>query len=91
MVGALGPDRVHVVDAGDFFAEPEPVWAEVARFLNLPGDVVPQFRRHNARPRSSLDPGVRRWLEAQFEDADERLAQWWQRTPSWRREQPRQT
>ncbi len=84
-VDAVGPDRVHVIDAEDFFTDPLPVWAGVLAYLGLAAAPGPEFRQHNARPRSALDPALRRRLAARFEDADARLAQWWQRTPSWRR------
>jgi hypothetical protein len=63
---------------------PGDVWAEVTGFLGISeADVV--FEKHNARPRSKLDPALRDKLRSQFEESDERLAQWWGRTPSWRR------
>ncbi|MBO0863535.1 MAG: sulfotransferase domain-containing protein [Mycobacterium sp.] len=85
MVDAVGRERVHVVDAEDFFTDPWPTWREVVDFLALSADPMPEFRRHNARPRSTLAPSVRRTLEDRFADSDERLAQWWGRIPSWRR------
>ncbi len=81
---ALGRERVHVVDAEDFFTDPVPVWDEVSRFAGLSG-YLPVFQRHNARPRSSMPDDVRDRLRAGFADSDERLAVWWGRTPSWRR------
>jgi sulfotransferase family protein len=84
MTAALGRDRVHVVDAEDFFTQPEPVWDEVRNFVGLsPAD--PVFEQHNARPRSSMADSLRTTLRAQFEDSDARLARWWGREPSWRR------
>lgn len=85
MVGAVGAERVHVVDAEDFFTNPIPVWEEVTGFLGLSASPVPEFKQHNARPRSALGDALRRRLEQEFEDSDARLAQWWGRTPSWRR------
>ncbi|MGH3497061.1 MAG: sulfotransferase domain-containing protein [Nocardioidaceae bacterium] len=82
----LGRDRLLVVDSGDFFTDPEPVFAEVRGFLGLRphGGIV--FERHNARHRSPMEPGLRRRLEAHFAPYDERLVAWWGRVPSWRRE-----
>ncbi len=85
MVDAVGRDRVNVVDAEDFFSDPAPVWRQVTSFLGLPVHQGPEFRRHNARPRSALDESLRQELQARYAEADDRLAQWWGRTPSWRR------
>lgn len=84
LVAALGRDRVLVVDAEDFFTDPEPVWDEVVAFLGV-SRAAPVFKRHNARPRSAMAPGVRAALDERFAEADQRLAAWWGRTPSWRR------
>ena len=80
----LGRDRMLVIDAQDFWTEPEEQWADVLDFLGLP-PVPVTFERHNARKRSPMDDALRARLEAQFEPYDERLASWWGRTPSWRR------
>jgi hypothetical protein len=85
MVEALGPERVHVVDADDFFTNPEPVYNGVVDFLGLPREQGREFRRHNARPRSAMSESLRRELGERFVEADQELAQWWGRTPSWRR------
>jgi hypothetical protein len=85
MESAVGRDRLHVVDAEDFFTDPEPVWREVVAFLGLSDESVPVFERHNARPRSAMPETLREQLTEEFVDDDERLAKWWGRTPSWRR------
>ena len=82
---AVGRDRMHVVDAEDFFTDPEPVWAGVVRFLGLPTDQVPRFERHNARARAPMPDSLRRQLSDGFADDDAALADWWGRVPSWRR------
>ncbi len=84
MISELGRERVHVVDADDFFADPRPVWDEVRQFAGLSA-ADPVFEQHNARPRSSMSPTLSAQLREQFAESDERLAQWWGRTPSWRR------
>ncbi|MFC7326713.1 sulfotransferase domain-containing protein [Marinactinospora rubrisoli] len=81
----LGRDRLYVVDSGDLFTDPEPVFAEVELFLGLPHRPDIRFERHNARPRADMDPALRARLEEYFAPHDERLAAWWGRTPSWRR------
>jgi hypothetical protein len=83
LAAAVGRDNVHVVDADDFFTNPEPAWRGVVRFLRLPDDQLPTFERHNARPRSPMPESLRRSLRAKFAEADEALAGWWGRVPSW--------
>ena len=85
MVAAMGHDRVCVIDAGDFFADPLDGWRVVTDFLRLDDARIPVFGRYNARPRSAMPASVRRFLEQRFEDSDARLARWWDRVPSWRR------
>ncbi|WP_333563673.1 sulfotransferase family protein [Nocardiopsis suaedae] len=80
----VGRERMFVVDAERFFAEPERHFPELEEFLGVrhcPGVV---FGHHNARPRAELPERLRRRLEDAFADSDERLAEWWGRTPSWR-------
>jgi hypothetical protein len=81
----VGRERMCVVDSGDFFVDPEPVFDEVREFLGLTpcSDIV--FEQHNARQRSPLDDDLRRRLMDHYAPYDEELAAWWGRTPSWRR------
>jgi hypothetical protein len=81
----VGRDRVLVVDSGDFFTTPEPVYDAVTEFLGLPRAPYPAFERHNARPRSALPEALRRELADYFEPYDERLTTWLGQPPSWRR------
>lgn len=81
----FGADRIHVVDSGDFFAKPEPVYDGVLDFLGLPRNGYPEFERHNARPRSPMPTALRARLEEYFAPHDERLATWLRGVPSWRR------
>jgi hypothetical protein len=78
-------DRIHVIDSGDFFADPGPVYDQVLDFLGLPhrGDIV--FTPRNARPRSPMPETVRSALEEHFRPYDERLTAWLGHEPSWRR------
>jgi len=80
----FGSDRVHVVDSGRFFTEPEPVYDGVLDFLGLRGHGYPVFERHNARPRSPMPDALRATLGEHFLPYDERLARWLGRPPSWR-------
>ncbi len=81
----IGAEKVHVVDAEDFFTDPLPVWTEVVDFLGLPSATPPPFEKHNARPRAPMADSLRTSLEDGYVASDERLAAWWGRTPSWRR------
>lgn len=83
--GLFGRDRIHVIDSGDFFADPGPVYDAVLDFLGLPGSYPAAFERHNARPRSPMPASVRAGLEEYYRPHDERLASWLGREPSWRR------
>jgi Sulfotransferase domain len=83
--GAVGGDRIHVVDSGDFFAKPEPEYDAVLDFLGLRGHGYPEFERHNARPRSPMPEVLRAELASYFEPFDEQLTTWLGKVPSWRR------
>lgn len=81
----VGRDRLCVVDSGDFFTDPAPVFAQICDFLGLPVAPGIAFEQHNARRRSPMADQLRDRLSAHFEPYDERLAQWWGDAPSWRR------
>jgi hypothetical protein len=82
----FGRERIHVVDSGDFFANPGPIYDGVLTFLGLPAGAQPDFKPRNVRPRSSPMPGsVRDALQQHYRPHDERLAGWLGREPSWRR------
>jgi hypothetical protein len=81
----FGRDRLHVVDSGDFFTDPESVYDGVLAFLDLPNRGYPAFKRRNARPRSPMPDSVRATLEKHYGPYDERLAAWLGHEPSWRR------
>ncbi|MGH8793197.1 MAG: sulfotransferase [Stackebrandtia sp.] len=82
----VAPERMLVIDSGDFFADPEPVYHRILRFLGLPWLGDPEFAKHNARPRSAPDDlAVDAELRRGFAPYDVRLTEWLGRTPSWRR------
>jgi hypothetical protein len=81
----FGRDRVLVIDSGDFFTDPGPVYDQVLEFLDLPHRGRPAFTPQNARPRSPMPESVRVRLEEHYRPHDERLAAWLGREPSWRR------
>jgi len=80
----VGRDRVHVVDSGRFFTDPEPVYDGVLEFLGLRRHGYPVFERHNARPRSPMPETLRATLNDRFLPSDERLTRWLGQPPSWR-------
>jgi hypothetical protein len=77
-------NRIHVVDSGLFFTNPEPVYDEVLDFLGLSNHGYPAFERHNARPRSPMPETLRATLSEHFQPHDEQLVRWLGRAPSWR-------
>jgi hypothetical protein len=81
----VGRDRMLVIDSGDMWADPAPVFDQLCDFLGLKSWQPESFDQHNARPRSGMDDDLRRTLATGYEDADERLGEWLGRTPSWRR------
>lgn len=81
----VGRERLCVVDSGDFFVDPQPVFDQVRAFLDLQPTHGIVFERHNARQRSPMSDGLRARLEEHFAPYDEALGHWWGRTPSWRR------
>ncbi|HEX9064068.1 MAG TPA: sulfotransferase [Streptosporangiaceae bacterium] len=81
----VGRERLHVVDSGDFFTKPEPVYDAVLDFLGLPRHEYPEFERHNARPRSPMVAGLHDELSEYFAPYDDRLVSWLGQIPSWRR------
>jgi hypothetical protein len=85
LAGIFGRDRIHVVDCGDFFAAPGPVYDQVLDFLGLPRRGDPDFTPQNIRPRSPMPASVRAALADHFRPHDERLAAWLGHEPSWRR------
>jgi hypothetical protein len=80
----FGRERVHVVDSGRFFTDPEPVYDGVLEFLGLRQHGYPVFERHNARPRSPMPDTLRARLDEHFQPYDERLTDWLGHAPSWR-------
>ena len=78
----FGAERIHVVDSGDFFTRPEPVYDGVLDFLGLPHRGYPAFERYNARPRSAMPESLHAKLDEHFLPFDERLARWLGDIPS---------
>jgi hypothetical protein len=85
-VAALGPDRVHVVDADRFFADPVPHFAALQERLGLTPWTPPVVERWNARPADPLPPDEHAALLDHFADSDTVLAAYLDEAPSWRSE-----
>ncbi len=81
----FGADRILVLDSGDFFTTPEPVYERVLAFLGLRRHDNTAFERHNARARAPMPDDLRARLSKEFADSDERLTSWLGTVPSWRR------
>jgi hypothetical protein len=82
---ALGPDRVLVVDADRFFAEPYPAFAEIQDWLGLPAWRPERVEKLNARPREPMPAALRTRLMAEFEQSDRALVPLLGTEPRWRR------
>ncbi|MBM7518322.1 sulfotransferase family protein [Nocardioides nitrophenolicus] len=88
-VAALGPDRVHVVEADELFADPVPVYVDLQRRLGLPVHRPERVGRWNERPGAPLPPELEERLRRHYDDHDASLAELLGRVPSWRKEAPR--
>ena len=81
----VGRERMLVLDADQFFADPKPVYDGVLDFLGVPHLGYPEFDQHNARPQPvPVSDETRAMLTAHFAPWDAALTQWLGRTPSWR-------
>ncbi|MDN4161716.1 sulfotransferase family protein [Nocardioides abyssi] len=83
-VAALGPDRVHVIDADRFFADPVAQFATLQRRLGLSPWTPATVERWNARPADPLPPDEHAELLGLFADSDAVLVRYLDEAPSWR-------
>lgn len=83
-VDALGAERVHVVDADRFFAEPVLEFVRLQRRLGLSPWVPPAVERWNARPAEPAGIDDHAALLRHFERSDRELGALMDRPPSWR-------
>jgi hypothetical protein len=81
----LGADRVHVVDADDFFADPVTQLEELTSWLGLSPWTPSTVEQWNARPGDAMTDQLRAELRQHFEPFDRRLEELTGRVPSWRR------
>jgi hypothetical protein len=80
----LGRDRVYVMDAHRFFAEPADEVGRLLDWLGLPRVVPADVGRENARARTPMPEALRTRLREYFEPYDAALADWLGGPPSWR-------
>ncbi|ACY96598.1 MULTISPECIES: sulfotransferase domain-containing protein [Thermomonospora] len=81
----FGRERVLVLFAEDFFADPASVYDRIIDYLGLPSWRPSSFERHNARPGSALPKALQERLRKHFEPYDEKLAEMLGTVPPWRR------
>lgn len=81
----LGDDRVYVLDADDFYAEPMLQIEALTAWLGLDPWVPSAVEQWNARPGDALTTELRAQLRDHFEPFDEQLEVLTGRVPSWRR------
>jgi O-antigen/teichoic acid export membrane protein len=84
LVEAVGPARVHVVEADTFFADPEAEFVRLQRWLELPIWLPPSVGRWNAQPGAPLAEEVRASLMDRFAEQDAVLAGLLGHAPAWR-------
>ena len=81
----LGDDRVYVLDADDFFAQPLLQVEALTAWLGLAPWVPSAVEKWNARPGDALTAELRAHLREHFEPFDQELEALTGRVPSWRR------
>jgi hypothetical protein len=84
LIDELGRDRVYVVDADVFFADPVEEFERLRSWLGLPAWRPGKVEQWNAQPRTPMSPELRERLDRYFEPYDARLAEQMGRPPSWR-------
>jgi sulfotransferase family protein len=84
LIDHLGADRVYIVDADVFFADPAREFDRLRSWLGLPEWQPEKVAQWNAQPRTPMAPELRARLERYFEPYDARLAEQMGRAPSWR-------
>ena len=82
---AFGRERVLVLEADAFFADPLTEFDRLQRWLGLSVWEPDEVPRWNARPRQSMDPADRAWLRQYFAPHDAALAGLLGHRPAWQR------
>ncbi len=70
---AVGKDRLHLVDADRFFAQPHQEFEAIQRWLDVPLWQPDKVMAWNAQPREPLEPRLRERLMDYFEPYDRQL------------------
>jgi hypothetical protein len=77
-------DRLLVVQAEEFFTDPETAYRGVLEFLGLPVPArPPSFKAHNARPAGGMAPETRMRLAEHFAEPNRRLEELLGRRLGW--------
>ena len=84
LIEAVGRDRVYVMDADAFFADPESEFVALQRWLGLPIQVPENVEKWNAGSPEPMPAQWRARLEEYFAPHDRQLADLIGRTPHWR-------
>lgn len=87
-LGLVGPERVYVMDADRFFADPVEEFTRLQEWLGVTPVRPHKVQRWNARPSAPVEPDLREQLLRRFEADDQELAEILGRTPSWRSPAP---
>ena len=85
LIDAVGRDRVYVMDADAFFADPASEFVALQRWLGLPVKVPENVEKWNAGSPEPMPAQWRERLDEYFAPHDRALAQIIGRAPSWRR------
>jgi hypothetical protein len=85
LFGAVGRDRVLVLDVDDLMSDERRHWQTLLEFLDLPAWDPDRITRANARPSAPMPAAVRQHLAEHFASHDERLAALLGHVPRWRR------
>lgn len=79
----VGRDRLFVLNADDFFADPDAVYNRVLARLGLPEHHLDTYEARNTYRRSPMDEGLRSELAARFADSNQRTVDWLGADPGW--------
>jgi Sulfotransferase domain len=83
---ALGADRVHLVEAERFFAEPQKEFRRLQEELGLDAWDCGEVATRSALPAVGVDPDLRERLRTEFAADDEELSLWLGHAPIWHEE-----
>lgn len=84
LLAALGPDRVHVVEAERLFADPVGEFDHLQERLGLTRHRTSVVQAWNSRPGADLDPDLNHRLRERFRADDDHLTHLLGHIPAWR-------